>query len=132
VVSKSSVLTADSLAQWYQDTDTDPELASTTNTQRYRFGYKRFFGKHLSLGVQATYRAQSLARNESLSQVDDPGGFWLFDTGVSYRFSEQRGRLFARVDNILDRNFSYDQSVGIEPTVYEGRSFVVGVAYNFW
>jgi hypothetical protein len=124
VVSKSSVLTADSLAQWYQDTD--PELASTTNTQRYRFGYKRFFGKHLSLGVQASYRDQSS------TQFDDPSGFWLFDTGVSYRFSEQRGRVFARVDNILDRNFTYDQSVGIEPTLYEGRSFIVGVAYNFW
>lgn len=124
VVSKSSVLTADSLAQWYQDTD--PDLASTTNTQRYRFGYKKFFGKHFSLGVQASYRDQSS------TQFDDPAGFWLFDTGVSYRFSEQRGRVFARVDNILDRNFTYDQSVGIEPTLYEGRSFVVGVAYNFW
>jgi len=124
VVSKSSVLTADSLAQWYQDTD--PDLASTTNTQRYRFGYKRFFGKHFSLGVQASYRDQSS------TQFDDPAGFWLFDTGVSYRFSEQRGRVFARVDNILDRNFTYDQSVGIEPTVYQGRSFIVGVAYNFW
>ena len=124
VISKSSVLTADSLAQWYQDTD--PELASTTNTQRYRFGYKRFFGKHLSLGMQASYRDQSS------TNFDDPSGFWLFDTGVSYRFSEQRGRVFARVDNILDRNFTYDQSVGIEPALYEGRSFIVGMAYNFW
>ena len=124
VISKEAVLTADTLVQWYQDTD--PELASTTNTQRYRFGYKRFFGKHLSLGVQASYRDQTS------TQFDDSSGFWLFDTGVSYRFSEQRGRVFARVDNILDRNFTYDQDVGIEPTLYEGRSFIVGVAYNFW
>ncbi len=124
VVSRRSVLTADSLAQWYHDTD--PELASTTNTQRYRFEYKRFFGKHLSFAVQASYRGQSS------TQFDDPLGFWLFDTGVSYRFAEQRGRVFARVDNILDRNFAYDQSVAIEPTLYEGRSFIVGAAYNFW
>jgi outer membrane receptor protein involved in Fe transport len=64
--------------------------------------------------------------------MDDPKGFWLFDTGVSYRFAEQRGRIFARVDNILDRNFTYDQSVGLESPILEGRSFVVGVAYNFW
>jgi outer membrane receptor protein involved in Fe transport len=64
--------------------------------------------------------------------MEDPKAFWLLDAGVSYRFTEQRGRIFARVDNILDRDFSYDQSVGLEAPLLQGRSFVVGVAYNFW
>jgi hypothetical protein len=124
VISSQSVLTSETLNNWYHDTGADSGL--DVQTQRHRFGYKHFFGKHLSLGLQATYRDQSAA------YMDDPKGFWLFDTGVSYRFAEQRGRIFARVDNILDRNFTYDQSVGLESPILEGRSFVVGVAYNFW
>ncbi len=124
VISPNSVLSAETLDQWLDNTD--PDFGGTTNTQRHRFGYKYFIGKHLSLGVQATYRDQSS------SSIDDPKGFWLFDAGASYRFAEQRGRVFARVDNVLDRDFNYDQSVGIEPQFLEGRSFVVGVTYNFW
>jgi tetratricopeptide (TPR) repeat protein len=124
VLSPQSVLTSETLNQWYHDTGADSNF--DVNTQRHRFGYKHFLGKHLSLGVQATYRDQSAA------YIDDPQGFWLFDAGVSYRFAEQRGRVFARIDNILDRNFTYDQSVGLETPLLEGRSFVVGVAYNFW
>jgi tetratricopeptide (TPR) repeat protein len=124
VLSPQSVLTSETLNQWYHDTGADSNF--DVNTQRHRFGYKYFLGKHLSVGVQATYRDQSLA------DMDDAKGFWLFDTGVSYRFAEQRGRVFARIDNILDRDFTYDQSVGLETPILEGRSFVVGVAYNFW
>ncbi len=124
VLSKQSVFTGETLNNWYHDTATDSDF--DVQTQRHRFGYKYFLGKHLSLGVQATYRDQRAA------YIDDSKGFWLFDTGVSYRFAEQRGRIFARVDNILDRDFAYDQSVGLESPILEGRSFVVGVAYNFW
>jgi tetratricopeptide (TPR) repeat protein len=124
VLSPQSVFTSETLNQWYHDTGASSDF--DVNTQRHRFGYKHFLGKHLSLGVQATYRDQSAA------YIDDPKGFWLFDAGVSYRFSEQRGRVFARIDNILDRDFTYDQSVGLESPLLEGRSFVVGVAYNFW
>ena len=73
----------------------------------------------------------SLVRQQ-LSQDEDPNGFWLFDLGANYRFSEQHGRIFARVDNILDRDFTYLQTRGLEPQVLEGRSFIVGVHYNFW
>ena len=124
VLSSQSVLTAESLNQWYHDTAPDSNFDVTTH--RHRFGYKHFIGKHFSVGAQATYRDQSAA------YMGDSKGFWLFDTGVSYRFAEQRGRIFARIDNILDRNFTYDQSVGLETPILEGRSFVVGVAYNFW
>jgi hypothetical protein len=124
VISSQSVLTGETLNNWYHDTGADSDF--DVQTQRHRFGYKHFFGKHLSLGLQATYRDQSAA------YMDDAKGFWLLDTGVSYRFAEQRGRVFARVDNILDRDFTYDQSVGLESPILEGRSFVVGVAYNFW
>lgn len=124
ILSSQSVLTGETLNNWYHDTGTDSDF--DVQTQRHRFGYKYFLGKHISLGLQATYR------NQSAGYIDDPKGFWLFDTGVSYRFAEQRGRIFARVDNILDRDFNYDQSVGLESPILEGRSFVVGVAYNFW
>ena len=130
VLTESSVLTADSLYERF--TETDDELLNNENidaaisTQRYRFGYRYFIGKHFSVSTQATYRDQQLL------QTDDPNGFWLFDLGTSYRFSEQHGRIFARIDNILDRTFTYDQSRGIEPEVYQGRSFVLGITYNFF
>ena len=85
-------------------------------------------GKHLSFLTQATYRDQQL------NQTDDPCGFWLFDLGAQYRFSEQHGRFFARVDNILDRDFNYNQYDGAEPGfgILSGRSFIVGISYNFF
>ena len=130
VLTPKSVLTADSLYEHYAETDpeirTDTTIDGVIDTQRYRFGYKYFLGKHFSVGTQATYRDQQL------SQTDDPNGFWLFDLGVNYRFSEQHGRMFARLDNILDRDFTYAQTRGLETQVLEGRSFIVGVNYNFW
>jgi len=124
VLAPQTVLNADSIGQIYNDKD--QYFPGTVNTQRHRIGVKHFIGKHLSLGVQATYRDQTS------SFMADPQGFWLLDAGVSYRFAEQHGRIFARVDNILDRDFNYDQSVGLEAPILQGRSFVVGVAYNFW
>lgn len=130
VLTERSVLTADSLYERFSETDDEllnnEEIDAAISTQRYRFGYRYFIGKHLSVSTQATYRDQQLLH------TDDPNGFWLFDLGTSYRFSEQHGRIFARVDNILDRDFSYNQSRGIEPDVFQGRSFVVGVTYNFF
>jgi len=130
VLSERSVLTADSLYERF--TETDDELLNNQyidaaiSTQRYRFGYRYFIGKHFSVSTQATYRDQQL------NQTDDPNGFWLFDLGTSYRFSEQHGRIFARIDNLLDRDFTYNQGRGIEPDVLQGRSFVLGVTYNFF
>ena len=130
VLSRQSVFTADSLYEKYAVTDeatrTTPGYDSLISTQRYRLGYKYFIGKHFSVGSQATYRDQKL------NQTDDANGFWLFDVGANYRFSEQHGRIFFRVDNILDRNYTYNQSTGLEPMLLQGRSFVVGVTYNFW
>lgn len=130
VLTDSSVLTADSLYERFTETDDDllnnEYIDGAISTQRYRFGYRYFIGKHFSVSTQATYRDQQL------NQTDDPNGFWLFDLGTSYRFSEQHGRIFARIDNILDRDFTYDQSRGIEPEVYQGRSFILGVTYNFF
>lgn len=130
VLSRKSVFTADSLYEKYALTDDFTRAIdgydTLISTQRYRFGYKYFIGKHLSLGTQATYRDQKLNQN------DDSNGFWLFDVGANYRFSEQHGRVFVRVDNILDRDYTYNQSTGLEAPLLEGRSFVVGVTYNFW
>jgi tetratricopeptide (TPR) repeat protein len=124
ITSSRSSLSGEALSYLYRDTD--PDDGGSVRTDRFRLGYRYFLGKHLSLNAQGTYR------NQTASEFEDPSGFWLFDAGVSYRFAEQRGRIFARVDNILDRSFTYDQSVGLETPILEGRSLVVGVAYNFW
>jgi hypothetical protein len=124
VLSAQSALSLEALNHWYNDTEV--ESGRDISTERYRVGYRYFLGKHFSLSTQATYR------NQRLEYFDDPRGFWLFDTGVSYRFSEQRGKVFARIDNLLDRDFDYDQSSGVEYPLLQGRSFVVGVSYNFW
>lgn len=132
ILSSSSTVTTDVLYQRYADTDdelrNDPSYDAAVSTQRYRFGYRYFMGKHLSFLTQATYRDQQL------NQTDDPCGFWLFDFGAQYRFAEQHGRFFARVDNILDRDFNYNQYGGAEPGfgVLSGRSFIVGISYNFF
>lgn len=124
VTTSHSSLTGEALSNLYRTTD--PDIDSSIRTDRFRLGYRYFLGKHFSFNTQATYR------NQATSEFDDPSGFWLLDAGVSYRFAEQRGRVFARVDNLLDRSFTYDQRVGLEAPLLEGRSLVVGVAYNFW
>jgi len=124
ITSKNSSLTGDVLSQVYREND--PDIDSATRTDRFRLGYRYFLGKHFSFNSQASYWDQSL------NQVDDPNGFWLFDTGVSYRFAEQRGRMFFRIDNILDRDFNFEQNVGIDTPLLQGRSFVLGISYNFW
>jgi hypothetical protein len=124
VTSRNSSLTGDALSYLYRQTD--PDIDSSIRTNRFRLGYRYFLGKHLSFNTQATYRDQTA------SEMDDPSGFWLFDAGVSYRFAEQRGRMFFRVDNLLDRSFTYDQTFTPELPFLEGRSFVVGFSYNFW
>jgi tetratricopeptide (TPR) repeat protein len=124
ITSRNSSLTGDALSNLYRETD--PAIDSSIRTDRFRLGYRYFLGKHLSFNTQAIYRDQAT------NQFDDPSGFWLFDAGVSYRFAEQRGRMFLRVDNLLDRSFTYDQNVGLEAPILEGRSVVVGFSYNFW
>lgn len=132
ILSSSSTLTTDVLYQRLADTDDElrqnPSYNAAVSTQRYRFGYRYFMGKHLSFLAQTTYRDQQL------NQTDDPCGFWLFDLGTSYRFSEQHGRVFARVDNILDRDFTYETYSAGEPVsgLMSGRSFIVGISYNFF
>ncbi|MEI6517465.1 MAG: hypothetical protein WCN89_02120, partial [bacterium] len=130
VLSPRAVLTADTLMNWYDLNEFDS--TDGINTRRFRFGYRRFFGKHLSLSTQGTFRDQNTTTSADTTRSYDNGGFWLFDTALSYRLSEQRGRMFFRIDNILDREFEYDQSVGLEPAVLNGRSFILGISYNFF
>lgn len=134
VLTESTVLTADSLINWYNLTDPG-ESPGYIDTRRLRLGARQYWGKHLSFTAQGTYRNQDTAGIQSALVPGDlsaGGGFWLFDAAVSYRFPEQHGNLFFRVDNVLNRSFEYDQSPGIEPLLLEGRSFILGVNYNFF
>jgi len=134
VLTESTVLTAESLINWY-DLDQSGGENGYLDTRRYRFGAKQYAGQHFSFLVQGTYRDQSTANIQMPGsnmnfETGDP--FWLVDAGVSYRFAEQHGNLFFRVDNIFDQDFNYIQFGGIEPLILEGRSFVLGFNYNFF
>lgn len=124
VLSRHSVLTADTLYERFWGTS--PDSIVDIATQRYRLAYRHFYGKHIITEAGGTYRMQQF------EHADDAGGFWLFDVGAAYRFSEQHGRFFARVDNIFDRGYEYDNFQNLDSYLYNGRSVLVGVSYNFF
>ena len=124
VLSRQSVLTADTLYERFRRTS--PDSIVDIATQRYRLAYRHFYGKHIITEAGGTYRVQQF------EYADDSGGFWLFDVGAAYRFSEQHGRFFARVDNILDRGYGYDNFQNLDSYLYNGRSVLVGISYNFF
>jgi hypothetical protein len=124
VLSRQSVLTADTLYERFRGTS--PDSIVDIATQRYRLAYRHFYGKHIITEAGGTYRVQQF------EYADDSGGFWLFDVGAAYRFSEQHGRFFARVDNILDRGYGYDNFQNLDSYLYNGRSVLVGISYNFF
>ena len=124
MLSRQSVLTADTLYERFRRTS--PDSIVDIATQRYRLAYRHFYGKHIITEAGGTYRVQQF------EYADDSGGFWLFDVGAAYRFSEQHGRFFARVDNILDRGYGYDNFQNLDSYLYNGRSVLVGISYNFF
>lgn len=133
VLSDSTVFTADTLIDWFnfQDPESDP---GTIISRRVRLGARQYYGKHLSFTLAGTYRNQNISGIPGYSPDESQagGGFWLFDTAVSYRFPEQHGNVFFRVDNILNRDFDYNTLTGVENPLLEGRSFILGINYNFF
>ena len=135
VVTDSTVLSADSMINWYNLDAFDAGQEGYIDTRRLRLGAKQYQGRHFSLLVQGTYRKQNTAGIEypfSAGEYQAGGGFWLFDTALSYRFAEQHGNIFFRIDNILDREYDYLQFPGLEPYFLDGRSFTLGFNYNFF
>ena len=133
VLSDSTVFTADTLMDWFNLQDPGEEPA-TIISRRVRLGARQYYGKHLSFTVSGTYRNQNISGLPGYlpDESQAGGGFWLFDTAVSYRFPEQHGNVFFRVDNILNRDFDYNTITGVENPLLEGRSFILGINYNFF
>ena len=130
VLSESTVLTADSMIDWFDSNNPGEDTASIIS-RRFRFGGRQYYGKHLSLTLSGTYRNQNISNFPGGEGAG--AGFWLFDTAVSYRFPEQHGNVFFRVDNILNRDFDYYGLSGVDnPYLVPGRSFILGINYNFF
>lgn len=74
-------------------------------------------------------------RNQDVDFGFDEGSensaFWLLDTGVGYRFPHRKGRVFLGIVNLLDEQFTYDQSSGIEPFLPRDRGVRLTASVNF-
>jgi outer membrane receptor for monomeric catechols len=62
---------------------------------------------------------------------DEVSSFWLFNASTGYRFRDRRGRIALNVVNLLDKDFTYDTSYGLEPFVAPGVGVWLTASYNF-
>jgi ferric-dicitrate binding protein FerR (iron transport regulator) len=76
-----------------------------------------------------TYRDQN--RINSFFEEAGSSQFWLVDLGVGYRFSNRQGSITLKGNNIFDRDFTYDQSLGFEEFLIDSMYGEIAVNFNF-
>ncbi|MCB0340413.1 MAG: hypothetical protein KDD53_12455, partial [Bdellovibrionales bacterium] len=76
-----------------------------------------------------TWRQQQL--DKSFFFEDQVSDFWLFDAGIGYRIPKRHGSIIAKVTNIFDQDFTYDQSLGYYEFVSPDVAFEIAFSINF-
>ncbi len=76
-----------------------------------------------------THRDQN--RINSFFEEEGSSQFWIIDAGVGYRFPKRQGSILIKVNNVLDQDFTYDQSFGFEEALVESMYGELRVNFNF-
>ncbi len=79
--------------------------------------------------VNGTFRDQRI--DAGGPEGDEVSSFWLFNATTGYRFRDRRGRVALNVVNLLDKDFTYDTSYGLEPFIAPGIGVWITASYNF-
>ena len=108
---------------------TDPELDQDMKLQRAAAAVRYFHSSGLFPYVRATWRRPEQSAAYLPEELSDD--FTLVDAGVGYRMPQRHGVVLLQVSNIFDRDFTYDQSFGIEPFVSPGVGVSLRAAVNF-
>lgn len=102
------------------EADLDTQVNKISGTLRY-FDTSRWFTY-----TTATWREQN--RRGNFPEINGNNDFWTIDAGLGYRLPNRHGSVVLQVNNIFDREFLYDQSLGLEPFVRPGVS--AGLLFN--
>lgn len=115
--------------RWSRFENTGDPFTQTIDTQQAG-GTLRYFSPYrwfASLG--GTWREQKL--DQSFLYDDGINDFWVVDFGLGYRLPNRHGTLAAKVNNVLNKDFVYDQFLGSDAFIRPERSFELVFSTNF-
>jgi ferric-dicitrate binding protein FerR (iron transport regulator) len=114
---------------WHQVERTDPEIGQDIILQRARTSLRYFCEGGLYPFIAATWREQERKGSDFLT--DGSSDFVIADIGVGYRLPQRQGTIQLQLNNIFDKSFSYDQSLGVESFVNSGIGGALVASVNF-
>lgn len=113
----------------FNNNRTDREFGDEININRAA-GELRYFDPSGFFGfVRGTWRKVDPSGPAAFMTESD--SFTLLDLGSGYRLPNRHGTIALQINNILDRNFDYDQSNGFESAVRPERYGSVVFSVNF-
>ncbi len=109
--------------------NTHPEIAQDFKLHKLGAFLRYFDRTGWFLFGGATWRKQE--RENGFFLEDGSDDFVLANAGIGMRLPSRHGSLTLAVNNIFNREFSYDQSFGLEEAVIPERYGVLSVNFNF-
>jgi len=115
--------------EWTALQRTNPDLSQDITNQSARAALRYFDSSGFYPFIVTTWRGQDRRGGDFLA--DGTTSFALVDAGVGYRFPNRQGAATLQVSNLLNKDFTYDQSLGTEPFVNSRVGVGVSVTFNF-
>jgi tetratricopeptide (TPR) repeat protein len=96
-------------------------------THRVPLGFNFLHPSGITFRIKSTYYNQDgeFKKRDSDVIFSDRDDFWVFDTALQYRLPKRYGLVSVGVNNIFDREFLYEDTDPVNPTVIPER-FVFG------
>jgi len=127
VLSKEMVGTLD--YEWSTFKRTDPDIGDKVQLHKLAPSLRYFSSDGWFAFVTATWRDQ-IRRNDPF--VDSgSSAFWLFDAGLGFRIPKRHGSVVLKFVNLLNKDFTYDQSFGLEPVLRPDFGVRLETSINF-
>ncbi len=118
--------------EWAKVQSTDPDFLEDMRLNKLALQTKYFESHGFFPYVTGTWRHQN---RDGIGYAgvgaDGRSDFWIVDAGIGYRLPHRHGSIAVQLSNIFDRDFTYDQSEGIEPFIHSGIGVDLIAAINF-
>ena len=115
--------------EYYLSENTHPDVGLEFDLHKAALGLRYFDDHGWFAFAVATWREQD--RDGGAFLADGVRDFWVVDAGLGYRLPKRHGSVTLELDNIFDRDFSYDQSFGFEEFIAPEFSARLLFAVNF-
>lgn len=112
--------------EWSSFERDDPDFQQDLTLRKTGIGFRYMDPEGWYLLTEFTYRRQE--RKGSDFADDGVDGFWITDLALGYRLPQRHGAVELRAGNLFNKDFSYDQSLGLEEFVRD--DLTIGVAFT--